>query len=86
LGRLAAKLAHGVPFIMRWPGVVPAGRVSNEMVHIVDLFTTLARLGGAEIPADWAIDGVDQTAFLLGKSRNWLAIGCLCSSEPICMP
>ena len=28
------------PFIIRWPGKVPAGRVSNEIVHIVDLYTT----------------------------------------------
>ena len=33
------------PFIIRWPGKVPAGRVSNEIVHIVDLFSTLARVG-----------------------------------------
>ena len=29
--------------LRRWPGKVPADRVSNEIVHIVDLFTTLAR-------------------------------------------
>ena len=38
------------PFIIRWPGKVPAGRVNNEIVHIVDLFTTLARVGGAQDP------------------------------------
>ena len=59
-----------VPFIMRWPGRVPAGRVSNEMVHEVDMFTTLARMGGADIPADRAIDGVDQSAFLLGQQER----------------
>jgi arylsulfatase A-like enzyme len=56
------------PFIIRWPGHVPAGRVSNEIVHEADTFTTLARIGGAAVPADRAIDGVDQTDFLLGKS------------------
>ena len=35
-----------VPFIIRWPGKVPAGRVSNEIVHIVDIFTTLAASAG----------------------------------------
>jgi arylsulfatase len=29
------------PFIIRWPGKIPAGKVNNEIVHIVDLFTTL---------------------------------------------
>ena len=57
-------------FIIRWPGRVPAGRVSNEIVHIVDLYTTLARVGGAEIPKDRPIDGVDQLDFFLGKQEN----------------
>ncbi|MGH8694037.1 MAG: arylsulfatase, partial [Burkholderiales bacterium] len=59
-----------VPFIIRWPGKVPADRVSNEMVHITDLYTTLAKLGGAAIPTDRAVDGVDQSAFLLGKKEK----------------
>jgi arylsulfatase A-like enzyme len=59
-----------VPFIIRWPGRIPAGRVSNEIVHEVDTFTTFAANAGAAIPADRPIDGVDQTAFLLGKSET----------------
>jgi arylsulfatase len=59
-----------VPFIIRWPGKVPADRVSNEIVHATDCFTTLARIGGAEIPRDRAIDGIDQTEFFLGKSEK----------------
>ncbi len=59
-----------VPFIIRWPDKVPAGRVSNEMLHITDLYTTLAKLGGADIPTDRAVDGVDQREFLLGKQEK----------------
>ncbi|WP_338441839.1 arylsulfatase [Synechococcus elongatus IITB7] len=59
-----------VPFLIRWPGHIPAGRVSNEIVHQVDLFTTLSHLVGAELPSDRAIDGVDQTAFLLGQQSQ----------------
>ena len=59
-----------VPFIIRWPGKVPAGRVSNEIVHIVDCYPTLARAGGAEVPKDRPIDGVDQLDFFLGKQEN----------------
>lgn len=54
------------PFMIRWPGHVPVG-ISNEIVHVVDVFTTLARLGGAGIPADRPIDGVDQMAFFAGR-------------------
>jgi arylsulfatase A-like enzyme len=56
------------PFIIRWPGKIPAGRVSNEIVHEVDTYTTFAKIAGASVPQDRAIDGVDQTDFLLGKS------------------
>jgi arylsulfatase len=67
-----------VPFIIRWPGRVPAERVSNEMVHITDLYTTLAKIGGADIPTDRAIDGVDETKFLTGKqeksAREWFPV------------
>lgn len=38
-----------VPFIMRWPGHVQPGVVSNEIVHVTDIFTTLATLVGAEL-------------------------------------
>ena len=35
-----------VPFIIRWPGRTPASRVSNEIVHEVDTFTTFAKIEG----------------------------------------
>jgi arylsulfatase len=58
------------PFIIRWPGKIPAGRVSNEIVHELDTFTTFAKLAGAPVPQDRPIDGVDQTDFLLGKKET----------------
>jgi arylsulfatase len=58
------------PFIIRWPGRVPAGRVSNEIVHEVDTFTTFAKIAGAAVPQDRAIDGVDQSDFLLGRTER----------------
>jgi arylsulfatase len=59
-----------VPFMARWPGHVPAGRISNEIVHGVDMFATLARLGGARVPTDRPIDSIDQSEFLLGRSER----------------
>lgn len=56
-----------VPFIARWPGRIEPGRVSNEIVHVTDLFTTLAAVAGAELPQDRPIDGVDQRAFFFGE-------------------
>ena len=59
-----------VPFIMRWSGKVPAGLVSNEIVHEMDLFPTLANIIGGTVPDDREIDGVDQTDFFFGKQEK----------------
>jgi arylsulfatase len=62
----AMEASLRAPFIIRWPGKVPAGRASNEIVHIVDL----AHVGGAALPKDRPIDGVDQLDFYLGKDDS----------------
>ena len=59
-----------VPFIARWPGKIAPDRVSNEMVHVTDLFTTLAAVAGAQVPADRPIDGLDQREFLFGGQER----------------
>jgi arylsulfatase len=66
----AMEASLRAPFLIRWPGKIQAGRVSNEIVHILDLFTTLAHIGGAEIPKDRPVDGVDQREFFLGKQEK----------------
>ncbi len=55
------------PFIVRWPGKIAPDRVSNDLVHEVDTFTTLAHLAGARVPTDRVIDGIDQSDFFLGR-------------------
>ncbi len=56
------------PFLIRWPKKIKSGSVSNEIVHITDIYTTLAEAGGATIPKDRVVDGVNQLAFFEGKS------------------
>jgi len=58
------------PFLIRWPGKVAEGRVSNEIIHVVDLLPTLAKIAGYEVPNDRIIDGIDQLDFFLGKQEN----------------
>jgi arylsulfatase len=58
------------PFLIRWPGKIAAGSVSNEIVHVVDLLPTLGRIAGYKVPEDRIIDGVDQLDFLTGKQKN----------------
>jgi arylsulfatase len=58
------------PFLIRWPRRIKAGRISNEIVHITDIYTTLAKAGGAKIPDDRIIDGVNQLDFFESKSEK----------------
>ena len=56
--------------IARWPGHVPAGRVSDAVWATIDFLPTFANLAGFNTPTDRPIDGQDQTAALLGKSEQ----------------
>ena len=58
------------PAIVRYPGHVPAGQVSNEIVHITDMFTTLLLWAGLDVPKDRVIDCVDQRAFFDAKQAQ----------------
>jgi arylsulfatase len=56
--------------MVRWPGKVPAGVVTNEMLSAHDWYKTFAALAGAsdKVPTDRPLDGVDASEFLLGQS------------------
>lgn len=58
---------------------VPAGKISNELVHLVDTFTTRLLAAGAKVPADRQIDGMDMREFLLGDSpESGATLSCVC--------
>lgn len=61
-----------VPAIIRWPGRTKAGRVSNEIVSILDFYSTFAKVAGASerIPDDRPIDSIDQTEFFFGDEKK----------------
>lgn len=56
-----------VPFLVRWPSVIEPNQIIGDIIHVTDLYTTFAHLGGAtkSIPTDRIIDGIDQTSLLL---------------------
>ena len=56
-----------VPFIIRWPAQIPAGIVSDEIVHEMDLFPSFAHIAGGKVPSDRIIDGVNQYNFFTGQ-------------------
>ena len=54
----------GIPLIVRWPGRVPAGRVTGGPVGIVDHMPTLLSLAGVSVPDE--VEGDDLAAYVLG--------------------
>ncbi len=52
--------------LARWPGVVPAGRVSDEPWAFWDFLPTAAELAGAKLPPECRTDGRSLVAFLKG--------------------
>ena len=56
-----------VDAFIRWPGMVGEDTIANNIIHVSDLYTTLARFADAEggIPRDRLVDGVDQSASIL---------------------
>ena len=78
------------PFLIRWPGKIPAGKVSNEIVHMVDTFSTFASIAGAKVPTDrlmewirptfsWVVRPAStlQVVFSSGQNHD-LAVGAIC--------
>jgi arylsulfatase A-like enzyme len=59
-----------VPFVIRWPGKIEAGRANDDIVHEMDLFPTLAKIAGGAVPTDRVIDGIDMSEFLLGQTEK----------------
>ncbi len=59
-----------VPFIVKWPGQVPAGQVSESPIMNLDLFPTLLSLAGVGLPQDRVIDGKDIFPLLSGQDTS----------------
>ncbi len=63
-----------VPLIVNWPGVVPAGKVTSELIDSSDLLPTFAEFAGAKLPAGVTMDGRSFATQLQGgqgKPRDW---------------
>lgn len=72
-GRKRSIYEGGVrmPFVVRWRGHTPAGRVDDtSVVAGVDWLPTVCSLAGAELPSDLNPDGEDMSQALLGKPKD----------------
>jgi arylsulfatase A-like enzyme len=58
---------YRVPCVVRWPGAIPAGQVSDQIATSMDIYPTFAALAGADLPDDRAIDGKNIWPLLSGE-------------------
>ncbi len=70
-GRKTTTYEGGVrePFIARWPGKIPAGRTSDAVLSMLDIFPTVTKLIGGELPAK-PLDGIDIWPILSGEKKS----------------
>jgi arylsulfatase A len=57
------------PAVVRWPGQVPAGKVSSDPVHNIDVLPTFLAAVGAEPKPEWKVDGRDLLPVWAGKEK-----------------
>lgn len=54
----------GIPLLIRWPGHVPAGRITNAPISLIELTSSIISMAGAQVPK--TMQGDDLSAFILG--------------------
>ncbi len=59
-----------VPFVIRWPGKVPAGKVTGEFLTSLEIVPTLLSAAGAQAPTGIALDGFDMLPVLRGEKPS----------------
>ena len=59
-----------VPFLVSWPGKLPAGTVFDAPVSSLDVFATALGVAGQPMPADKKYDGVNLVPFLAGETKT----------------
>lgn len=59
-----------VPFVMRWPGRVPAETTYSRPVSTLDVFMTIAQAAGVVLPVDRPYDGVDLVPYVRGAVQT----------------
>ncbi len=66
-----------VPMIANWPGVVPKGKASDDLLDSSDYVPTFAELAGAKLPTNITFDGRSFASQLHGKKgnpRDWIFV------------
>ena len=59
-----------VPFMMKWPKMIPAGTVFEHPVSTTDIFVTSLVNAGGKLPGDRKYDGVDLLPYITGGNKG----------------
>jgi len=59
-----------VPFVVRWPGKVPAGKTYDGSLIQLDILPTALAAAGVKTDPQWKLDGVDLLPFLRGEAKG----------------
>jgi arylsulfatase A-like enzyme len=59
-----------VPYLVKWPGHVPAGKVYDQPVIQLDILPTALAAAGVELPPDSSVDGVNLLPYLQGQNNQ----------------
>jgi arylsulfatase A len=58
-----------VPAVVRWNGHVPAGKVSDEVIHMTDVFPSFLAAAGMTPDSAWKVDGANVLPVWQGKVK-----------------
>jgi arylsulfatase A-like enzyme len=64
------EAGHRVPFVVRWPGHIPPGTVSDETICLTDIMATCAAIVDFDLPRSAAEDSYDLSPVLMGADRS----------------
>ena len=64
------EAGHREPFFARWPGVIPEASISDALISLTDMFSTLASIVGFDPNDSIAVDSFDIFPLLKGSSTN----------------
>ena len=66
----AWEAGHRMPFIVRWPGKIAAGSLSNQLIGFTDMLATLAELTGEMLPEEKYEDSYSFLPVLQGNETE----------------
>ncbi len=66
-----------VPFIIKWPGHIPTGKISETIGSFTDILPSIAKITGVSLPKNRKLDGQDLSTVFMGRNNQ------LARSKPI---